>query len=167
MFSTSLLNPQVSTGTIIIGGATAPAGYLLCDGSAISRTLYASLFAVIGTQYGAGNGSTTFNLPDLNEPIPLGTTAPVSGNIQITGNGNPMQMIGHINGSYQDLGYMYLDGHSSGGSGDHNVSLQNPNGFGGGPGVYYGSGLQAVLQNATVNLAQATAATTIKFYIKY
>ena len=47
------------------GKATAPDGYLLCDGSAVSRSTYADLFAVIGTTYGAGNGSTTFNLPDL------------------------------------------------------------------------------------------------------
>ena len=46
------------------GGDTAPTGYLLCDGSAVSRTTYADLFAVIGTKYGSGDGSTTFNLPD-------------------------------------------------------------------------------------------------------
>lgn len=46
-------------------GSTAPTGYLLCDGSAISRTNYARLFAVISTTYGTGDGSTTFNLPDL------------------------------------------------------------------------------------------------------
>ena len=44
---------------------TAPTGYLECDGSAISRTTYAALFAVIGDDYGAGDGSTTFNLPDF------------------------------------------------------------------------------------------------------
>ncbi|MCT4628971.1 phage tail protein [Winogradskyella sp.] len=43
---------------------TPPTGYLVCDGSAVSRTTYAGLFAVLGTTYGAGNGSTTFNLPD-------------------------------------------------------------------------------------------------------
>jgi microcystin-dependent protein len=47
------------------GGTTAPPGFLLCDGSAVSRTTYAALFAVIGTTFGAGDGSTTFNLPDL------------------------------------------------------------------------------------------------------
>jgi microcystin-dependent protein len=47
------------------GGAVAPTGYLLCDGSAVSRTTYAALFSVIGTNYGAGDGSSTFNLPDL------------------------------------------------------------------------------------------------------
>ncbi len=43
----------------------APSGFLICDGRAVSRTTYASLFAAIGTLYGVGNGSTTFNLPDL------------------------------------------------------------------------------------------------------
>lgn len=46
------------------GGDTAPTGYLLCDGSAVSRTTYSDLYAVIGTKYGEGDGSTTFNLPD-------------------------------------------------------------------------------------------------------
>lgn len=46
------------------GGTTAPAGWLICNGSAVSRTTYAGLFAVIGTAYGSGDGSTTFNLPD-------------------------------------------------------------------------------------------------------
>jgi len=45
--------------------ATVPSGYLECNGAAISRTTFSALFAVIGTQYGAGNGSSTFNLPDL------------------------------------------------------------------------------------------------------
>jgi len=52
--------------------ATAPAGYVLCDGSAISRTDYADLFAVISTTYGAGNGSTTFNVPQLQGKMPQG-----------------------------------------------------------------------------------------------
>lgn len=46
-------------------GSSAPAGYLICNGSAVSRTTYATLFSVIGTTYGSGDGSTTFNLPDL------------------------------------------------------------------------------------------------------
>lgn len=46
-------------------GASAPTGWLMCDGSAVSRTTYADLFAVVETIYGVGNGSTTFNLPDL------------------------------------------------------------------------------------------------------
>jgi microcystin-dependent protein len=54
------------------GKATAPAGYVLCDGAAISRTTYADLFAVISTTYGTGNGSTTFNVPDLQGKAPQG-----------------------------------------------------------------------------------------------
>lgn len=53
-------------------GSTAPTGYLLCDGSAVSRTTYAELFAVIGTTYGSGDGSTTFNLPDLRSRVIVG-----------------------------------------------------------------------------------------------
>ena len=47
-------------------GTTAPEGWLICDGSAISRTTYSDLFSVIGTIYGAGDGSTTFNLPNFD-----------------------------------------------------------------------------------------------------
>ena len=54
------------------GGATAPTGYVLCDDSAKSRTDFAALFAIIGTSYGTGNGTTTFNVPDLRDRIPLG-----------------------------------------------------------------------------------------------
>lgn len=53
-------------------GATEPAGFLLCYGQAVSRTTYAALFAVIGTDHGAGNGTTTFNLPDLRGRVPAG-----------------------------------------------------------------------------------------------
>lgn len=61
----------VPIGTIILHAATtAPAGTLVCDGSAISRTTYADLFAAIGTTYGAGDGSTTFNLPDVRDEFP-------------------------------------------------------------------------------------------------
>lgn len=60
-----------SAGAVPIGvvnpfaGSTAPAGWQLCFGQAISRTEYGGLFAVVGTTYGSGDGSTTFNLPDL------------------------------------------------------------------------------------------------------
>lgn len=61
-----LLNNLVPTGCVqAYAGNTTPQGWLLCDGSAVSRRDYAALFAVIGTTYGRGNGSTTFNLPNL------------------------------------------------------------------------------------------------------
>ena len=54
------------TGAVqLYAGSTAPSGWLICNGQAVSRTTYAALFAVIGTTYGAGNGSTTFNVPNL------------------------------------------------------------------------------------------------------
>lgn len=54
------------TGSVIhFAASSAPSGWLECDGSAVSRTAYAALFAVVGTTYGTGDGSTTFNIPDL------------------------------------------------------------------------------------------------------
>lgn len=60
-------------GTIVpYAGTTAPYGYLMCDGSEVSRTKYYQLFNVIGTTYGEGDGSTTFKVPDLRESVPVG-----------------------------------------------------------------------------------------------
>ena len=60
-----------------------PAGYLLCDGAAVSRTMYPDLFSVIGTTYGAGDGSTTFNLPDLTDKFMEGSA--VAGTVKAAG----------------------------------------------------------------------------------
>jgi microcystin-dependent protein/predicted acyltransferase (DUF342 family) len=61
------------TGTILMWStSSAPTGYVLCDGTAQSRTTYSDLFAVIGTTYGSGDGSTTFNVPDMRSRFPLG-----------------------------------------------------------------------------------------------
>lgn len=63
-------------GTVsMFGGSSAPSGWLLCQGQAVSRTTYADLFAVIGTTYGSGNGSTTFNLPNLQGKFALGKSS--------------------------------------------------------------------------------------------
>ena len=62
----------------MFGGSTAPTGWLLCNGAAVSRTDYAALFAVIGTTYGTGDGSTTFNLPNLQGKFPLGSSSSYS-----------------------------------------------------------------------------------------
>lgn len=76
-FSLSTQSPQYSAlcpaGSVMAyAGSSAPAGWLVCDGSAVSRTTYAALFAVVGTTYGAGDGSTTFNLPDLRSRSVVG-----------------------------------------------------------------------------------------------
>ena len=63
----------VLTGALLMWPTgTAPSGYLLCTGTAVSRTTYAALFAVIGTTFGAGDGSTTFNLPNYADRMPIG-----------------------------------------------------------------------------------------------
>ena len=72
------------TGSVLaFAGSTSPTGWLLCDGSAVSRTDYAALFAVIGTTYGSGNGSTTFNLPNLTDKFIQGNST--SGTVKNAG----------------------------------------------------------------------------------
>jgi microcystin-dependent protein len=69
-------------------GATAPdAQFLLCNGAAVSRSTYADLFAVCSTTYGAGDGSTTFNVPDLRGRMPMG--AGTGAGLNATGTGAP------------------------------------------------------------------------------
>jgi microcystin-dependent protein len=53
-------------------GATSPNGWMICDGSAVSRTTYSALYSAIGNSYGSGDGSTTFNLPNLKGRVPVG-----------------------------------------------------------------------------------------------
>lgn len=66
-------NGSVPTGCILpFGGEIAPEGWLLCDGSAIDRTTYADLFSVLGTTYGVGDNTSTFNLPDMRGKVPVG-----------------------------------------------------------------------------------------------
>ena len=60
-----LVGPTTAGILVPFAGTSAPSGWLACDGSAVSRTTYATLFSVIGTTWGAGNGTTTFNVPDL------------------------------------------------------------------------------------------------------
>jgi microcystin-dependent protein len=69
----TLASYAMPTGSVTaFAGSTAPTNFLLCDGSAVSRTTYAELFALISTTYGVGNGTTTFNLPNLKGSIPVG-----------------------------------------------------------------------------------------------
>lgn len=78
------------SGQSFLGPVSAiPIGWLLCDGSEVSRIDYAALFSVIGTYWGAGNGSTTFNLPSLSNRFLVGSGtlsfASRGGNIPLTG----------------------------------------------------------------------------------
>ena len=88
-----ILSSVMSAGIVsAFAGKTAPSGWLKCDGSAISRTLYADLFAAIGSKYGSGDGSTSYNLP-TQSVLPLGSEAPVA----IYGNGNSLTLISKDN----------------------------------------------------------------------
>ena len=74
------------TGVIkMYGGASAPTGYLLCDGSAVSRSTYSALFAIIASTYGNGDASTTFNIPDLRGRVPIGVGTGIGGGAAGTG----------------------------------------------------------------------------------
>lgn len=65
-------NAMMPVGTCLpFAASVAPSGWLLCDGSAVSRSTYADLFSAIGTTWGAGDGTSTFNIPDLRGKIPV------------------------------------------------------------------------------------------------
>lgn len=75
-FVQALIAVTTPTGAVMAyAGAAAPTGWLLADGSAVNRTTYSTLFAAIGTAYGAGDGSTTFNVPNLLGRVPVGKNA--------------------------------------------------------------------------------------------
>lgn len=75
--------------------ATPPGGWLLCDGQAVSRTTYAALFAVIGTIYGIGDGSTTFNLPNYTGRFVVGVD---TGDADFDGDGNGIDAVASVGG---------------------------------------------------------------------
>lgn len=72
--STAFVRDILPAGVIVpYGGSSAPSNWLLCNGQAVSRATYATLFAIISTTYGTGDGSTTFNVPDLVGRVPIGS----------------------------------------------------------------------------------------------
>jgi microcystin-dependent protein len=87
----SLINIIIPAGMIrLFGGGTIPPGWLLCDGTQVSRTTYAALWGAIGTLWGAGDGATTFNLPNLQGRVPIGyvTNTGTAGAVTARGFGN-------------------------------------------------------------------------------
>jgi len=74
--ATATIQLLAPTGAInAYAGSIAPSGWLLCDGAAVSRATYADLFALIGTTYGAGDGTSTFNVPNLKGRVAVGRDA--------------------------------------------------------------------------------------------
>lgn len=89
-FIAQLYATIIPPGTMLdFGGTAAPTGYLVCDGSAVSRTTYATLFAAVGTNWGVGDGSTTFNLPDMRRRASIG-----SGGTAVSGPANTVGSTG-------------------------------------------------------------------------
>lgn len=123
----------VNTGLIIPwGDSTVPSGFLDCDGAAVSRTTYASLFAVIGTNYGAGDGSTTFNVPDLIDRTAVGKSPnkaqfSTGGENSVTSTGNASGNLGN-----RTLGVPTIASHNHPGSikRSNNTQDSNPGGTG-------------------------------------
>lgn len=152
--------------TTIIGeiktyaGSSAPTGWLICDGHAVSRETYSKLFGVIGTTYGSGDGSTTFNLPNLNGRVPLGkgeiaeNTSTYWGSVSASEVNCPLgerggeawhtlttnQIPAHTHGSVGD--HRHLDYHSSANRGSGNTSTRT------GPYGYTTSGASGVTGGA-------------------
>ena len=88
----------IPTGTITPWSqATPPTGFLECAGAAVSRSTYAALFAVVSTTYGAGDGSTTFNLPDLTDKVAIHKSN--NKNFSSTGGANTVTPTGNVAGS--------------------------------------------------------------------
>lgn len=112
----------IPTGMVVpFFGTTIPAGYLVANGSAVSRTLYANLFAVIGTMYGSGDGSTTFNLPDLtNRFVRYGTIAQVGTKVaeSLKSHTHGVTQSAHTHG-VTDNGHVHTASTSSAGSHVH------------------------------------------------
>lgn len=123
---TWLIQPtsEAPTGVVqAFAGSTSPAGWLLCDGSAVSRTDYAALYAVIGTTYGAGDGSTTFNLPNLVDKFVEGSATAgteksaglpdIQGSFDIRRVGGDSAMVSAYAGAFSSGGYVGANGYSS------------------------------------------------------
>lgn len=106
--SATILNGFIVGEVRIWSSSNLPTGFLWCDGSAVSRTTYADLYAVISTTYGVGDGSTTFNLPDARGRTPVGldnmnnsvgTGGGDAGRMTSAGSGVDGDTIGAVGGS--------------------------------------------------------------------
>lgn len=88
----------IPTATIVPwSSASVPSGFLECNGANVSRTTYSALFAIVGTTYGAGDGSSTFGLPDLQDNVAVGKSGTKS--LASTGGANTVTSTGNVGGS--------------------------------------------------------------------
>ena len=88
----------IPTATIVPwSSASVPSGFLECNGQAVSRSTYAALFAIVSTTYGAGDGSTTFNVPDLQDNVAVSKSPNKA--LASTGGANTVAATGNIGGA--------------------------------------------------------------------
>ncbi len=88
----------IPTATIVPwSSASVPTGFLECNGQAVSRSTYAALFAIVATTYGSGDGSSTFNVPNLADNVPVGKSNNKS--LASTGGANTVASTGNVGGS--------------------------------------------------------------------
>ena len=94
--------------------ASVPSGFLECDGSAVSRSTYSALFAIVGTTYGTGDGSSTFNVPNLADNVAVGKSPNKA--LASTGGANTVTSTGNVGGSTANatLSTSQLASHSHG-----------------------------------------------------
>ena len=122
----------VNTGIIIPWTSTSvPSGFLECTGAAVSRSTYSALFAVVGTTYGAGDGSTTFTLPNLQDAVVVNKSPAKA--LASTGGANTVASTGNISGTLANttLSEAMLPAHTHGlGFGPVAAALQNSMGMG-------------------------------------
>lgn len=142
---------------MMYGAASAPAGFLLCDGTAVSRTSYAALFAIIGTTYGAGNGTTTFNVPDFQQRFPLGKAAAGTGST-LGSTGGAIDHTHNTKAHYHGLGTLATTTTNSGHGHSHTLAVTSTN-SGHGHGLGTLTMQPAGAHFHTVNTATTTKAT--------
>ncbi len=88
----------IPTATIVPwSNSSVPTGFLECNGAAVSRSTYSALFAIVGTTYGVGDGSSTFNVPDLQDNVPVGKSNNKA--LASTGGANTVTSTGNVGGS--------------------------------------------------------------------
>ena len=147
-------------------GNTLPNGWLLCDGSAVSRTDYVDLFNAIGTLYGDGDGSTTFNLPNLTDKVIWGNAT--SGTVKDAGlpniTGDVWTSVASFARVVQKVGGGVFDD-----SGNTNISVSDDRTAGNGNGSYYTINFNASKSNAIYGNSTTVQppALTMRYIIKY
>lgn len=130
-------------------GGTVPDDWLLCDGTAYSRTTYAELFAAIGTTYGAGNGSSTFNVPDMRGRFPLGAGTGIDGTARGAGwKGGQMTLsVANLPNHSHSMAHDHANATTTSDAHTHTFSLRSATGSAAGAAV----GNQSVFGNGTTS----------------